>query len=148
MNKLYPLLLPMLVLILPITACRLTTNKLPDEATLSPELEQSQAENSPQIYMLNEESGVFKGEMEINGGGYDIPALVGSRLNFVELGIFARFTRKMLGSPKHASMTGSKYTSGHPASIGWMLITDACIFTRSTRKMHGLSATGELATND
>jgi len=62
MKKLYPLLLPMLILILPITAYRLTTNKLPDEATLSPEQEKAQAENTPQIHMLNEESGGSKGE--------------------------------------------------------------------------------------
>jgi hypothetical protein len=84
MNNLYPLLLPMLVLMLPITACRLTTNKLPDVATLSPAQEQRQAVNSPQTHMLNEESGGSKGEMEINGGGYDIPTIVGSRLNFDE----------------------------------------------------------------
>jgi hypothetical protein len=78
MDKLYPLLLPMLILILPATICRLTTNKLPDEATLSPEQEQSQAVNTPQTHILNEESGGSKGKMEIYGGGYDIPAIVGS----------------------------------------------------------------------
>ena len=75
MNKGYPLLLPMLILILPATVCRLTTNKLPDEATLSPEQEQSQAVNTPQTHILNEESGGSKGKMEIYGGGYDIPAM-------------------------------------------------------------------------
>jgi len=49
----------MLILILPAAACRLTTNKLTDEATLAPELEQSQAENSPQTHTLNEERGGF-----------------------------------------------------------------------------------------
>ncbi len=68
----------MLVLILPAAACRLTTNKLLVEATLSPELEQSQAENTPQTHMLNEESGGSKGEMEIYDWGYDIPTIVGS----------------------------------------------------------------------
>ena len=52
----------MLILILPTAGYRLTTNKLPVEATLSPELEQSQAENTPQIHMLNEESEGSKGE--------------------------------------------------------------------------------------
>jgi hypothetical protein len=68
----------MLILILPAAACRLKTNKLTDEATLSPELEQSQAENTPLTHILNEESGGSKGEMEFFGGGYDIPTLVGS----------------------------------------------------------------------
>jgi hypothetical protein len=53
----------MLILILPAAACRLTTNKLSDEATLSPELEQSQAENTPQTHILNERSGGSKGEI-------------------------------------------------------------------------------------
>jgi hypothetical protein len=81
----------MLIFILPAAACRLTSNKLPDEATLSPAQEQSQAVNTPQTHMLNEESVGSKGEMENNGGGYDIPTIVGSRLNFVELGIFTRW---------------------------------------------------------
>ena len=68
----------MLILILPTAGYRLTTNKLPVEATLSPELEQSQAENTPQIHILNEESGGSKGELEFFGGGYDIPTLVRS----------------------------------------------------------------------
>jgi hypothetical protein len=68
----------MLILILPAAACRLKTNKLTDEATLSPELEQSQAENTPLTHILNEERGGSKGEMEFFGGGYDIPTLVGS----------------------------------------------------------------------
>jgi hypothetical protein len=78
MDKVYPLLLPILMIFLPITACRLTTNKLPVEATLSPELEQSKTENTPQTDILNEESGGSKGEMEFFGGGYDIPTIVGS----------------------------------------------------------------------
>jgi len=77
MDKVYPLLLPILIIILPITTYRLTTNKLPDESTLSPELEHSQAENTPQTHMLNEESGGSKGETEFFGGGYDIPTIVG-----------------------------------------------------------------------
>jgi hypothetical protein len=64
MDKVYPLLLPMLILILPATACRLTTNKLTDEATFSLEQEKSQAEITPQIHTLNEESGVLKGKWE------------------------------------------------------------------------------------
>jgi hypothetical protein len=78
MDKVYPLLLPMLIIILPATACRLTTNKLPDEATLYPGQERTQAENTPQILVLNEESGGSKGELEFFGGGYDIPTIVGS----------------------------------------------------------------------
>ena len=78
MDKVYPLLLPMLIQILPITACRLTTNKLPDEATLSLEQEKPQVENTPQTHILNEESGGLKGEMKIYGGGYDIPTIVWS----------------------------------------------------------------------
>ena len=68
----------MLIIILPAPACRLTTNKLPDEATLSLEQEKPQAENTPQIHLLNEESGGSKGEMEFFGGGYDIPTMGGA----------------------------------------------------------------------
>jgi len=78
MNKVYPLLLPILIIILTATACRLTTNKLPDEVTLSPEQEKSQAENTSQIHVLNEESRGSKGEMEFFGGGYDIPTMGGA----------------------------------------------------------------------
>ena len=75
MDKVYPLLLPMLIIILPAGACRLTTNNLPDEATLSLEQEKPKAENIPQIYVLNEESRGSKGEMEFFGAGYDIPTI-------------------------------------------------------------------------
>ena len=78
MDKVYPFFLPMLILILPITACWLTTNKLPDEATLSLKQEKPQVENTPQTHIYDEESGGSKGEMEIYGGGYDIPTIVRS----------------------------------------------------------------------
>ena len=68
----------MLILILPAAGYRLTTNKLMVEATLSPELEQSQAENTPQTHILNEESGGSKGEMEFYVGVCDIPIIVRS----------------------------------------------------------------------
>ena len=71
-------MLPILIIILPITAYRLTTNKLPVEATLSPEFEQSKTENTRQTDILNEESGGSKGKMELLREGYDIPTIVGS----------------------------------------------------------------------
>ena len=55
-------------------------------------------------------------------------------------------TRKMHGCPKHASMTGSKYTSWHLKNRclqGWLkeherlVIHELGIFARFTRKMHG-----------